>query len=393
MILAGEYLILAQSPDSENVYTGSPSLARLPGGRLVASYEWFRQKPLKEEVPDQTEILVSDDNGAIWRKVAAVDFIWASLLAVGDALYMIGNRRKSREICIAGSSDGGESWSHIVTLFEGRFHCAPTHVLLRRDFVYRAFETCVGPRPDWKSLVVAGDLTRDLLDPSSWRMSNQLTFPGVPDGLTQRKYPASDEEKVPHDSWLEGNVIEVGGEMCVLLRTIIDGHSTAGLAAVCGLQDDGSEMHFRFLQFYPMPGAQCKFHIVQDPASDLFWTTVTIPTNTWQDREPLRAIGFQGPPGNERRLLILMYSIDALNWFQAGCVAMDRHPCNSFSYASQLIVEDDLLVLARTSQGGRNQHDTNLITLHRVRNFRELALDLAPGLNDRAQDNVIQPTP
>ena len=85
-------------------------------------------------------------------------------------------------------------------------------------------------------------------------------------------------------------------------------------------------MHYRFLQFYPLPGAQCKFHIVYDPPDDLFWTTVTIPTNTWQDREPLRTLGFQGPPGNERRVLILMYSIDALNWFQAGCVAMDRNP-------------------------------------------------------------------
>jgi hypothetical protein len=339
---------------------------------------------MMERIPDQTNVLVSDDDGAKWRNVAAVDFIWASLFVVGDTLYIIGNRRASRDICIARSSDGGESWSEMVNLFEGRYHCAPTHVLLRRDFVYRAFETCSGPRSDWRSLVVAGDLSRDLLEPSSWRMSNQVAFPGVPDQLTQRKYPPSAEDKVPHDSWLEGNVIDVRGEMRVLLRTIIDGHSTAGLAAVCGLQDDGREMHYRFLQFYPMPGAQCKFHIVYDPPSDLFWTTVTVPTNTWQDRAPLRALGFQGPPGNERRILVLMYSIEALNWFQAGCVAMDRHPCNSFSYASQLIVGDDLLVLARTSQGGRNQHDTNMITLHRVRGFRELALDLAPRLDDRA---------
>ena len=117
-------------------------------------------------------------------------------------------------------------------------------------------------------------------------------------------------------------------------------------------------MHYRFLQFYPMPGAQCKFHVVYDPPSDLFWTTVTVPTNTWQDWAPLRALGFQGPPGNERRVLILMYSIDAPNWFQAGCVAMDRHPCNSFSYASQLIVGDDLLVLARTSRGGAGTSTT-----------------------------------
>ncbi len=392
MILTQEHLVLAQSPDPENVYTGSPSLARLASGRLVASYEWFRQAPLKEQIPDQMAVLVSDDDGETWRKTAALDFIWPSLFVYRDDLYVIGNRRASRDICIARSRDGGENWSEMVNLFEGRYHCAPTSVLLRRDFVYRAFETCKGPRTDWKSLVVVGDLSGNLLDPASWRMSNQIGFPGVPDGLTQRKYPPSHEDKVPHDSWLEGNVIDVRGEMRVLLRTIIDGHSTAGLAAVCKLEEVGNEMRYRFLQFYPMPGAQCKFHVVYDRRSDLFWTTVTIPTDTWQNREPLRAIGFQGPPGNERRILMLMYSIDALNWLQAGCVAMDQHPCHSFSYASQLIVGDDLLVLARTSQGGRNQHDTNLITLHRVRDFRKLALDLKPRLDERAERKGVQPT-
>ena len=382
MLLAQEYLVLAQSPDPEKVYSGSPSLAQLPSGRLVASYEWFRPKPLKEQVPNQMEILASDDGGETWRRIAALDVIWPSFFVVGDVLYVIGNRRGSREICIARSPDGGENWSDVVTLFEGRYHCAPTTVLLRGNTVYRAFETCVGPRTDWKSLVVAGNLSSDLLDPSSWRMSNQIAFPGVPDVLTQRKYPPSDEGKVPHDSWLEGNVIDVRGELRVVLRTIIDGHTTAGLAAVCKLEDDGLDMHYRFQQFYPMPGAQGKFHIVHDELSRLFWTTVTLPTDTWHDRAPLLAHGFQGPPGNERRILFLMYSIDALNWFQAGCVAMDRNPCNSFSYASQLIAGDDMLVLARTSQGGKNQHDTNLITLHRVRDFRKLALDLFPSFDD-----------
>lgn len=382
MLLAQEYRVLARSPDPKLVYTGSPSLSQLPAGRLIASYEWFRPKPLKEKVPDQMEILASDDDGETWRKIAALDVIWPSLFTIGDTLYVIGNRRASREICIAGSSDGGESWSDVITLFEGRFHCAPTSVLVRGDSVYRAFETCVGPRTEWKSLVVAGDLTGDLLDPPSWRMSTQIDFPGVPDVLTQRRYPPSAEGKVPHDSWLEGNVIDVRGDLRVVLRTIIDGHSTASLAAVCKLEDDGRDMHYRFLQFYPMPGAQCKFHIIYDEPSRLFWTTVTRPTDTWQDRAPMLARGFQGPPGNERRILFLMYSIDALNWFPAGCIAMDRNPCNSFSYASQLIVGDDILVLARTSQGGKNQHDTNLITLHQVRDFRRFALDLFPRFED-----------
>lgn len=371
--LSDEYQILARSPDPQNIYTGSPSLAMHPSGRLVASYEWFRPAPLKEQVPDQTVVLVSDDDGVSWHSVAALDFIWASVFNVGDDLYLLGNRRASRYICIARSKDGGENWSSIVNLFTDHYHCAPTHVLQSENTVYRAFETSSGNRSAWKSLVVAGDITQDLLNPSSWRMSNQIPFPGVPEQLTQHRYPPSDKGKVPHDSWLEGNVVEAGGEMRVILRTIIDGHTTAGIAAVCALQDDGGEMCYHFIQFYPMPGAQCKFHIIYDKPSQLFWTAVNIPTDTWQDRDNLAAGGFQGPPGNERRALVLMFSLDALNWFQAGFVAITPNPLDSFSYASLLPVGNDLLIIARTSLGGKNQHDTNLITLHRVNSFRSLA--------------------
>jgi len=38
-----------------------------------------------------------------------------------------------------------------------------------------------------------------------------------------------------------------------------------------------------------------------------------------------------------------------------------------------------LLVAARTSRAGRNQHDNDLTTFHRVRNFRERAAFLLPG--------------
>ena len=130
-ILAGEYQVLAQSPDPDNVYTGSPCLAQLPSGRLIASYEWFRARPLVEKIPDQLEILVSDDGGRAWRKTAVLDIIWPSLFAVGEELYCIGNRRLSREIVIARSVDGGQSWSKSSQLFPGRHHNAPTSVLFK----------------------------------------------------------------------------------------------------------------------------------------------------------------------------------------------------------------------------------------------------------------------
>ena len=380
-ILAQDFTTVVRSSDPQNLYTGSPMLTRLSSGRMIASFEWFCPSPVSTSLPGQFKILVSDDRGESWSEKASLSIIWPSLFVHDDFLYVIGSRPKSREIVISRSGDGGETFTQEKVLYEGRFHNAPTPVVMKDGFVYSAFETCpTGHRSEWNSLVIAGDQSGDLLDPSAWRMSNHLDFPGVPPTLTKGFYKPSFEDKIAEDSWLEGNVIDVGGEIRVILRTIIDAHSTAGLAAVCGLEDDGKQLSYRFLQFYPMPGAQCKFYIVYDDASGLFWTTVTRPTNTWQDREPLKKIGFAGAPGNERRILILMYSLDALNWFDAGCVAMSRSPLESFSYASQLIDGDDLLVIARTSQGGKNQHDTNLVTLHRVVDFRNLALELRPDI-------------
>ena len=107
---------------------------------------------------------------------------------------------------------------------------------------------------------------------------------------------------------------------------------------------------------------------------------------------------------------MLSYSIDGLNWFQAGCVAMSRNPLESFHYASPVIAGNDLLVLSRSSIGVANQyrdytwnsgiasgkaklpynnHDSNMITLHRVKNFRSLALDLRPDFNATASDDAI----
>lgn len=65
---------------------------------------------------------------------------------------------------------------------------------------------------------------------------------------------------------------------------------------------------------------------------------------------------------------------------QAEVVVMSRKPLEAFSYASILPRGSDLLILSRTSLGGINQHDTNLVTLHRVPRFRELALDLTMDL-------------
>ena len=373
--LAPNYQELGRSTDPENVFVGSPALAGLPSGRLICSYEWFRGYPLKEKVPDQCETLFSDDDGETWQPGGRTDLMWASPFVVGESLYQIGNLRGSRDIAICRSEHGGATWSPPSVLFQGRYTNAPTSVTLRGDTIYRAFETCPPGNGNWQSLVVAGDATRDLLDPAAWRMSNHVPYPGTPVTFKQGEHPQGlypPRKNIPEDGWLEGNAVAVGDRLRIILRVRMQGEATAGICGVCEVTDDGTELTSRFVQFYPMPGGQCKFHIISDPCTGLFWTATTVATDTFQPAEPLWERGFKGSPGNERRVLVLMFSRDALNWFQAGFVAIAPSPMESFSYPGNLIRGDDLLIAARTSLGGKNQHDTNLVTLHRVRDFRAL---------------------
>ena len=281
------------------MFAGSPGLARLPSGELVASYEWFRAKPLTETVPNQTEVRVNGD--ATWELRGSTDIIWPSTFAHGGALYMIGNRRRSREVVISRSADGGYTWAPEVEICDRRSHGAPTAVTFQGGQVYRAFETCPrtgrggGGRSSWESFVMAGNLAQDLLDPAAWRASPQERFPGAPPGLNTRSYPA---DTGTEDCWIEGNIIAVQGQLRNLLRVHLYGRATVGIAAICDLDDDGDTMHYRFSQFCPMLGGQCKFHILYDEPSGLFWSAVNPVSDSYTPVEDrLREIPVSGHSG------------------------------------------------------------------------------------------------
>ena len=89
---------------------------------------------------------------------------------------------------------------------------------------------------------------------------------------------------------------------------------------------------------------------------------------------------FNGGPGNERRIMILSYSVDSLNWFQAGCIAMSKKPIQSFMYPSFDFDGEDIVLISRTNIESNSQHDADMSTFHRISNFRDLALDLFPDM-------------
>lgn len=381
--LAQEYIVVHEVRDLPEpnrwVCVGTPDIIQLPNRHLIASMELWLKLPDEGreggiDYPNHCKIKKSTDGGKTWNQVGTTGITWGALFWANDALYLLGNDPRDRSIRITRSDDEGATWSETAVLFDdARYHGSATNVLIKDGTVYRAFES---PREDWSSLVIAGDLSNDLTDPGAWRMSPKVSMAQDVHALI----PPGDRLE---SRGLEGNIIDARGQLLVLLRSRLGGTRVSGMAGVCALTDDGTDMDYRFRQFHAMPGGQNKFKIIYDKPSDLFWTVATATPNPYQPVAPLAEKGFSGPPSNERRIAMLQYSYDGLNWFQAGCVAMSKNPLESFHYTSQVAVGDDLLVLSRTSVGGLpyDNHDTNRITLHRVKDFRRLALDLKPDFN------------
>jgi len=62
-----------------------------------------------------------------------------------------------------------------------------------------------------------------------------------------------------------------------------------------------------------------------------------------------------------------------VDWCFAGMVAQGETSKQSRHYACMAIEGDDLLIVSRTGdKDTKSAHNTNLSTLHRVKNFREL---------------------
>jgi len=357
--------------------TDAPSLLRTRDGALlctvaapfIVSHQTGKVLP-KDPSFRSLMFFRSRNEGRTWQRMDATsDFCCGTLFRHGDALYFIGagpvHRDPESGIKIIRSQDEGRTWTEPIMLFKGPFYNPAGGYVMRNDRFYWCFDTGRDT-----TYIVAGDLTRDLTDPSAWHISDGLPIPNVPPENTRKE---SRRGKI-----LEGNVVEVNGKLQVSWRFMIDELDTVGLGVICDVADDGKHMDYRFRQFYPLPGAQNHFHIAHDPVGGLYWMSANLPTRS-QDQDPAFNARLDANPrytrgpGMERRILALFCSFDALNWLPAGYIVVWPLVRQASNYCGLLIDGDDLLVAARTSRNGAHQHDNDLTTFHRIKNFRARA--------------------
>ncbi len=348
-------VVLDYLPAESGQYVGSPAIAVLPNGDYVASHDHFGPKTPKLG-GKLTSVFRSTDRGQTWSKSSEVQgMYWATLFVHRDALYLLGTHSGPGNIVICRSRDGGRTWTepkdkNSGVLFAGFYHCAPVPVVAHAGHLWRAFESVVGLRSQWKALVISATEDADLLQAANWRMSEPYAH------------------LWSQSQWIEGNVVVTPeGKLVNILRT----GGAPDKAAIVHISDDGRKLtHDRERDLIDFPGGGSKFTIRFDPQTKRYWSLANK----------------QSDPPAGRNVLALTSSANLREWkVEAILLQHADRKFHAWQYVDWLFEGADIIAVSRTAwDGSHNFHDANYLTFHRFANFRALKMtEAAPPVKER----------
>ena len=411
--LANDYTVVYESPDPANIYAYSPGLVELPGGRLIATMDQggrgVKKLPniSRDDLTWRGRIFASDDGGRSWQLKSESPMSHARPFRAGDSVYVLGHQGR---LIVVRSDDDGETWSSPAFLTDSTgWHQAPCNVWYANNKVYLVMERKVDrPSKGWPvailaPVVMSASLTADLTKRESWTFSNEYCFrnaveefgepnligaPFFKSGLLDPE-SKTDRRGMSDIGWLETNVVQFTdpnhlwhdptGRTFHLWMRAHTGTTNLACIAKAVEADDGSlavtlekAPSGEPMLYVPCPGGQMKFHILYDEKTKLFWLLSSQSTDSMTDPKRLPENRYN-LPNNERHRLVLHFSRNCVDWCFAGLVSDSGNAGQGRHYASMAFSGNDLLVLSRSGDHrAKDAHNGNLITFHRVRNFRDL---------------------
>ncbi len=341
---------LLQRITRQAVYTASPSIAVLPDGAYLIACNDFGHGSTAA-TSGVTYLYRSDDRGASWQLIATlIDMKRGSLWLHPDgSLYLLGYRAAPGDILIRRSVDGGHTWTepHDTStglLRRGTFGGTPHRPAIHDERICFA----IGGRR-----MISAPLEADLLQADSWTLTPAARIRGGPLG---EDLTITEAQIVATDTIRPVLLPKVGGHpYTVLIRS----------------SDSTEEVREPAIEdWVALPGGEKKFAAAWDPVSGYFiaLTNPVLPeyADSGWPSELIRNVG------------ALLYSEDLREWQMAHIFIQSPHvDYEAFQYFSFDFDGDDLVIASRTALHIENRkpprgHDSNLITFHRIADFRAL---------------------
>lgn len=323
-----------------------------------------------------TAIYRSTDKGKSWILYSTpTSMNFTRLFEHNGALYIMGTESDG-ELIICKSTDNGKTWTvpdattryGYINLPDGeKGHQAPTTIAVWGGRIWRAMETNrdhLGSYEKHYPFVISAPVNADLLDPDQWKCSNIVG--------TENFY------KNGHTMYelIEGNVI-VGPDDKLYNLLRCSSNTTSSWACLARVISSNI-MEATNSDLVNLPGGGKKFTVLYDEQSGLYWT-LTNPADESENKQyKHNGVYSAGITVDLIRNRVSLYSsADLKNWtLRKENVLYNSDPFfHGFQYIDWKIDGNDIVFVSRTAIPEERglpirQHDANMMTFHRIKNFR-----------------------
>ncbi len=334
-----------------------------------------------------TNIYRSTDRGKTWSLYSTpTKMNFTRLFEHQGALYIMGVESGGSDLVICKSTDNGKTWttpnestgSGYIRLGyrDGKGgdggkikgHHAPTSMAIYDGRIWRAMEDH-NDKDLIFPFVISAPVDSDLLNPESWTRSNLIYH-------TELKRYFHNGNIILR--LIEGNVI-VGpdGKLYNLLRASCQTASKSACLARVEKVGETYELQVAQSDFITLPGGDKKFTVRYDETTGRYWTI----TNPADKAGYNHGGGFYSSLGITfdmmRNRVALYSSADLRNWqLERDNVIYHEDPFfHGYQYIDWQFDGNDIVLVSRTASPEERglpirQHDANMITFHRIENFR-----------------------
>ncbi len=343
-----------------DVYIADSDIVVLPNGNYIASHSYFGSGST-EDTAAISRVFRSTDQGASWTFLVQFQPLWrASLFVHGGALYIMGPTHNGGSYnTIRKSTDNGTTWTTPVDASTGRFESVPLSGTFGTPNNPLIFNNRLYGGGGTRSTFSTPLTTADPLIATDWRQSGSVqTFSTWQVGLAGTLGAAFIGE---------GQIVASPETGIVVMGKV------EGLPYTALMHAEPSVGDMRFspnTDFAAMPGAEKKFGAMHDPVSGKFFV-LSNPVL------PAHAADASLTPQLKRNTAAVLSSRDLFNWeVEKIFLYSPNIGYEAWQYLQFDFDGSDMVVASRTAFDVGDTykpprgHDSNLLTFHRIPNFR-----------------------